>query len=185
MALLAALYLWVQRIDRAPPPAAPSGSAAAEETLAAVEHDAITTIDVVGPGYSVSLHRQAGGAWAVSGAPAPPGQVPDAERLESIAWALSPLTVRRVATPGDLAQYGLSRPALRLAVAQVGGTPLRLAVGEKSAVSGGYYVQRDGDPAVYLWESSLPEELPTGAEGFFAATGGEAPAAGGGNAPPA
>lgn len=171
LAVVTGLYLWVTRYDQTPPeqPAgAGAGVAASGVPLLALEPEAMASIDIAAHGYHVQLRHEPDGGWRVSGAEAPPGQVPDAAKLDDIAWGLANVTARRVAAGGDLAQFGLERPEAELTVTPQSGPPLRLRVGRRSDLAAAWYVQRTDDPDVYLWESGLPDDLPETAADFFA-----------------
>lgn len=160
VALLAALYLVAFHLDKAP--AEQPAGAPATLTLADPQCDAFTALDIEGRGYRLALRRGGDGQWQLGGG-APPGWAPAAANLAGLVWGLCPVTVRPLAAAGDLAQYGLAPPALRLtAMAAPGSPPLQLAVGGRSAISGGWYLQKAGDANVYLWDSSLPDDLPAG-----------------------
>ncbi len=115
----------------------------------------ITVRDVVS-GTTVSATRDVSGTWWLA---QPAGQPADPASLSSMAQQLSNIYVQRTLTPtGSLADYGLVTPTLTVEVTTAEGAT-SFGVGDETPSKGAYYVQKSGDPHVYLVDTSLVDNL--------------------------
>ena len=72
--------------------------------------------------------------------------------------ALSSVTASRyLETVDDPAEYGLDLPRNVISAVLSDGTMLTWTIGAQNAVTGEYYLQLEGDPGVYLIDSTLPD----------------------------
>jgi hypothetical protein len=96
---------------------------------------------------------QRDGAWNVD-APYPVKLDPVA--LYGLVANFTALRAREVIDPrpGDLAPYGLARPALTASAVLTDGTERRYALGDLAPSGAGYYLKAPADPAVYLIAAS-------------------------------
>ena len=81
-----------------------------------------------------------------------PAELVDLEELIALLTACGQVEALRTVAdaPGDLAAYGLAAPAAQVEIAYADGSALTLLLGQMERVSGDYYLQVAGDPAVYL-----------------------------------
>ncbi len=91
----------------------------------------------------------------------PSGLPGDRVRISSVLFRLASLqATRQVAdAPTDLAQYGLDQPSITTTVSLSDGTTYTLQTGGKGPNDQATYVQRAGDPAVYLVPNQLATDL--------------------------
>lgn len=108
----------------------------------------------------------------------------DASRAEDLVWTLASLYAAEfVDEPGDLARYGLDRPALRVQVTAGGsgeGKTETLAVGRVAGRGGGpasFYLRRGTERTVFRVDSDLNELLALSPERLRAPAGAPAPQA--------
>ena len=101
------------------------------------------------------LRREEGQPWQIE----EPLQEPAYETtVNSLVESLAKLDASRQleANPGDLDIYGLKDKPLEIAIKLKDGKEHVLLVGEMNPTKTGYFVQRRGDPAVYLvWTSPV------------------------------
>jgi hypothetical protein len=107
-------------------------------------------------GTQVSASRDVSGTWWLAD---PAGRPADPAILNPMATRLSSIYVQRVLTPtGSLGEFGLLTPTLSVEIASTLG-PLSFVVGDTTPSQGAYYVQKPGDPRVYLVDAGLVSEL--------------------------
>jgi hypothetical protein len=170
LGVFAALLLYVvlfeaRREPPAEPGARPSPTPASVLDLAA---DDVRALHIAAGDRSLSLLRQEG-AWAIA---VPDGAASEAVPAEpSIYWSVDEilrLQARRIVAEQatDLAQYGLDEPrqtvgtprssvaragpAMTVAVETASGASELLRVGRETPDGTAYYLQRDGDPRLYI-----------------------------------
>ncbi len=90
-----------------------------------------------------------GGTWRLA---APKPVQADAATITTALDSLAKLSATRTVTPTtqDLAPYGLARPAYTLQLFKGGTTLAELRIGSKNPDGSATYVQRAGEPAIYL-----------------------------------
>ncbi|NLE75159.1 MAG: DUF4340 domain-containing protein [Chloroflexi bacterium] len=123
-----------------------------------VEAANIVGLAVQGPQGAIRLHKEiTTNAWQIQ----EPTQEPaDNLRVHSTVDALAGLSASRALTDvTDLGTYGLAAPSWEVDITLLGGESLSLHVGDQNPAGSQYYVQREGDPAVYLVYRSSIESL--------------------------
>lgn len=61
--------------------------------------------------------------------------------------------------PGDLSEYGLSEPSIKIVAAQTDGKTLTLHIGNELSTGGGYYATANGNSKVFIISSSYYTDL--------------------------
>jgi hypothetical protein len=99
-----------------------------------------------------------GGTWRMA---APSEEEVDEPKVKRAVERIEKLEARRKLgeQPGDLSVFGLDKPAFTVRVELTGGDEEVLQVGDLNPQRTAYYVQHEGDPAVYLVTSFTIEEL--------------------------
>lgn len=172
LALAAGALAYLRWYDRP----APSATERAPDLVKLLEFDPgqVAELTVQGREYAITFRPGAGeGEWAVAAMTggAPPGKGPDPKRMSGFLFQLSTVFAARkvVEQPEDLATWGLDRPAWVLNVKLKDGRTRTLRVGALQPVNNTYYAARDGDPAVYTINATLPASLPETAAEWLAA----------------
>jgi hypothetical protein len=121
------------------------------QDLFAVDGTAIASFKIVdnGSGTTVMVARDANGQWSLV---EPQAQYTDIASVEAAVTQLTSLQVTSsLEESGNLADYGLDKPAYTITVNVNGGGQLVAQVGSPTATSSGYYVQMPG---------SVPQIIP-------------------------
>lgn len=102
--------------------------------------------------------REAGGSWMIE---APLQDVADHTKVDNTVKRLAELEATRLLEemPSDPSVYGLGAPAWTFVMGMQDGAEHSLAVGDQNPTKSGYYVQRDGEPAVYLVGTSVIRDI--------------------------
>ena len=102
------------------------------------------------------VQKDGEGTWRLQ-----PGDEPaDRARMSGILVRLAGLRAsRRIAEPGNLADYGLAAPSTVATVRQADGTELTLLLGAKAPAEAGTYAKRPDDPAVFVVSNALVQDL--------------------------
>ena len=135
-----------------------------------VAPDQITEIRIAAPKLTATLTR-AQERWRLT---APVHARADEATVLRLLYFLHPLGTSRVlkgtaAKPLAFADYGLAPPKATLSLTTASG-PVTLAFGEATAVGSSSYVQRDGDPAVYVVRGYVFDTLNQSLEQYRAHT---------------
>ena len=118
---------------------------------------AVDRLTVTGSsGQGVEVARSAEGTWTLQ----PSGEPADRVRLSGVVLRLSNLrATRRIAEPANLADFGLSPPAVTATVTTGGDEERLLILGTKAPAEAGTYAMKGGDSAVYLVTNALAQDL--------------------------
>ncbi|MCS7251822.1 MAG: DUF4340 domain-containing protein [Anaerolineae bacterium] len=93
------------------------------------------------------VERDASGQWFLT---VPQRHLVLRDRIDTMAGGFATLFVQQVISDGvDLAMYGLVTPTHTIVISATDRV-YTLTVGNQTPVRGGYYVLREGDPAVYV-----------------------------------
>jgi len=155
----------------------------------------LVSITVV-KGLQMTIVERSGMAWQVV-APAP-GEA-DIIRLYNLADTVANMSSSRTLDSVDLAVFGLAEPTATVTLGLQNGTTITLEIGDQNPGRTDYYVQKEGDPRVYLVASTYiaglldlvdnppypptptappsPEETPTPGESPVETPAAETPAA--------
>jgi hypothetical protein len=114
----------------------------------AVEADQINEITVTAEGETTTLRKE-NGAWKIA---APVAVDADSNEVSSLTTAIAGLDVSRVVdeNAGNLAEYGLADPRIKVAFKAEGGVSGELHVGDKTPTQSDMYAVRPGQPRVFL-----------------------------------
>lgn len=81
-------------------------------------------------------------------------------RADALVFDLSRIEAdRKLETPGDLTAFGLNPPQYRVIITLTDGTETTLSLGNENPDQNYAYAIKNGDPAVYLVEFSLREDV--------------------------
>lgn len=159
LALLAALLVYVFAFERHTPSGEINASpSAALANILSLEKTKVTGLEVHqnAPSKSVVLTKK-GDVWQFED-----GKPADAGRVDQVLSQLTPwqasAKLEEQFDSKQAADFGLEPAELIVQLKTAGGEKL-LKVGHKTPVSSGYYVQLQGDPALYLSFVNVPEAL--------------------------
>jgi len=109
-------------------------------------------------GEETVLAKDAAGKWSLA---APRQLAVDIDSVTGITNTLLSLNSERVVEEkaGNLADYGLSTPALELNITKKDGKSQKLLIGDDTPTGGGVFVMSSGDPRVFTMQSSLKTSL--------------------------
>ena len=124
--------------------------------LATEEVESLEVRDNVEPSV-VRLVKDKEGNWRIE---EPFSEEADQVRVEGLVGRVAKMSASRVVTEtaADLAPFGLAEPPLTVRVGLAGEEGI-LQVGDKNPRGSAYYVQREGDEAVYLVYAGLIDDL--------------------------
>ena len=154
---LAAYVFFVER-DREP-------RSTAEESptpgVRVVELDAtkVVRFEIRGMASSILLVRgEQGMPWMLE---APVADEADDGRVSRAVERLTDLTARRVIseTEESLESFGLADPQTEITLTTADGQERRLFIGGETPQGSAYYVQRPGEPTIYLIQTSIVAEI--------------------------
>ena len=157
LGVFAALLLYVILFEaRREPPAEPGARPSpTPASVLDVAVDDVRALHIAAGDRTLSLVRQ-DGKWAIL----PPGTASGASSEATLAgtsiyWSIDEilrLQARRIIAEEatDLAQYGLDAPALTVTIEIAGGASEQLLVGRETPDGTAYYLQRAGDPRLYI-----------------------------------
>lgn len=110
---------------------------------------------------TLSFQRQADGWTYPEDAHFPMDQ--NSSRFSAILQSLSSLSASRCLSDiEDPSEYGLDSPTTVIRVTRTDGTETRLILGAQNPVTGEYYLQIEGNTAVYLIDATLPSAFACG-----------------------
>ncbi|HEY2989738.1 MAG TPA: DUF4340 domain-containing protein [Candidatus Binatia bacterium] len=127
------------------------------EKLLKFKDDEVAGIALVYPQREIQLQKDAQGKWKLT---QPLAATADDSTVRTVIGALSAADIKRTLEkkPGaeDLKSFGLAPPAVKVSLTLKNGLTLpTLTVGAKTPVGDSTYVQRGGEPAVYLTGGAL------------------------------
>lgn len=119
--------------------------------------DEVASILLTYPKLEIQLQKDAAGKWKLT---QPLQAAAGGSTVGGLLAALSAATIQRTLekkpAPEDLKSFGLERPAAKVTLTLKSGITLpALIVGAATPLGNSAYVQRSGDPAVYLADASL------------------------------
>lgn len=144
--LLLALFVYLEPRIAARPAPTPSG---ASRNLLELSSAAIQRIRVVDHQnrLEAEVERDASGQWFLT---VPTRHLVRQDTLDALAGGLATLFVQQVISDAvDLSAYGLVTPTYTIVISATDRV-FTLTVGVQTPVGGGYYVRKEGDPAVYV-----------------------------------
>lgn len=148
-----AAYVFLVEAKREPPPQ--EGALPTPALLWEFESGDVTEITVTRGEQTTAVKRDDGG-WRMT---APEESQADAGRLDGLANRVAGMkSTRAMADVGDgsaglaeaLAAFGLSEPEVQVTLVLSDGTGIHLAIGAENPRRTARYVQKEGDPLVYL-----------------------------------
>lgn len=180
--VLAALGAFVYFYEARGPAEAQNGEQEAQ--VWSVAEEDIKGIELRDGEKSVSLARDADGAWQVV---APEQQPADEWAVTTLLWRIAHLNADRIVDDKieDPAAYGLDTPRLELRLTLADGSQAVMYLGSENPRATGSYARREGADTLYLVNASLvsdlrklvaepPKALPTPAATTSPDGGGEA-----------
>ena len=119
--------------------------------------DEVASILLTYPKLEIQLQKDSGGKWKLT---QPLQAAADGSTVGGLLAALSAGTIQRTLekkpSAEDLKSFGLDRPAAKVSLTLTSGITLPgLIVGAPTPLGNSAYVQRSGDPTVYLTDASL------------------------------
>mgnify|MGYP005841307931 FL=1 len=144
--LLLALFVYLEPRIAARPTPTPSG---ASRNLLELSSAAIQRIRVIDHQnrLEAEAERDASGQWFLT---VPTRHLVRQDTLDALAGGLAALFVQQVISDAvDLSAYGLVTPTYTIVISATDRV-FTLTVGVQTPVGGGYYVRKEGDPAVYV-----------------------------------
>lgn len=140
-----AAYVFLVEAKREPPPQ--EGALPTPVPLWEFRGGDVMEITVTKGGQTTAVKRDTGG-WRMT---APEESEADADRLDGLANRVAELkSTRAMADVGDLAAFGLSEPEVQVTLVFSGGTEIYLVIGAENPRHTARYVQKEGDPLVYV-----------------------------------
>ncbi len=123
-----------------------------------LEADAITAFSFVRDGQTLSFTKTEG-SWSYDG---DSSMTMNQTAVNSMASVLARVEAKQVLDEHEaLSEYGLAEPSNRISFTTEAGTRT-LLVGDENKAAGGHYVMFDGEDAVYLIASALPNKFDCG-----------------------
>lgn len=144
--LALAIFVYLEPRVIARPTPTPEG---ASRNLLEISSAAIQRIRVIDHTnrQEAQAERDASGQWLLT---APTRHLVRQEPLNTLADGLATLFVQQVISDvTDLAPYGLVTPTYTIVISATD-RAFTLTVGTQTPIGGGYYIRREGDPAVYV-----------------------------------
>jgi hypothetical protein len=140
-------------------PAAAAGGPSATPTpqldMWKLDDQQIASVVVSKPDAQAGVQRD-GDNWSL----VPSGEPADRLRVNSLVFRLASLrATRRLDGVTNLADYGLTAPAMTVALKLADGTGHTLKVGAKAPAESGTYALADDDPTVYLLSNARAQDI--------------------------
>lgn len=136
------------------------------EKVVDLARDRITSLEVKGPDYSVSLVResrkegeQEKQVWVLKH---PAGEL-DTTRVDSLLFNFPLEAKKKMREETDLSKYGLDKPQWTITL---NGGEKVVQVGAKNPAAGGHYARLQGSNTVWLIPSGLADGLPADPTGW-------------------
>ncbi len=144
LVLIVVLAVWGW-LEREPPPMVPT------RMLARFDEEALQAFTISAPTHTLEVRRTAG-VWSVVGRSYRPRRA----MIRRVAHQLHDLDARAtvVVDPEDPSIYGLGREAVEVVLELEGMDPVGFRVGDPNPTSVSYYMQRIGDPTVFVVKKS-------------------------------
>jgi uncharacterized protein DUF4340 len=132
-------------------PASDSTTKASSDTppkILTLNQDDITRIAIKKGGEETALAKDGGGKWQIT---APKALGADQDAVSSMLYAVSSLNSERLIDdkPADLAQYGLTQPALEVDVTTKDNKPHQVLLGDNTPAGSAVFAKLAGDPRVF------------------------------------
>ena len=123
-------------------------SAETPPKILALKESDINKVDLMKSSGDVVLARDNSGNWAIT---APKPLRVDQSVVNTMVSALSSLSADRLieSNAGDLSQYGLTQPAVEVAISEKGNKGQKLLFGDSTPTGSAVYAKLDGDPRVF------------------------------------
>jgi len=151
-----AAYIFLVEAKREPPPEPGAPPTPGSMLGVGVEGGDLVGITVTKGEQTTAVEREDGG-WRMS---APEEAEADSGRLDGVANRVAEMRfTRAMADVGDLSAFGLQEPEVQVTLVLSDGTTINLAVGAENPRRTARYVQKEGDPLVYLVPTSNLEGL--------------------------
>ena len=151
-----AAYIFLVEAKREPPPEPGAEALPTPAPLWEFGADDVTGITVTKGEQTTAVERGDGG-WRVT---APEEGEADSARLDGLALAVTEMRfTRTIADVSNLADFGLAEPEVQVTLVLSDGTAIGLLVGLENPRSTARYVQKAGDPLVYLVTRHSVDEL--------------------------
>lgn len=142
-----AAYIFLVEAKREPPPEQQEGTSPTPAPLWALKADDLIEITVARGEQTTTVVRS-DGEWLVT---APEESEADGARVDGVAFQVVNMeSTRALADVGDLADFGLEEPEIRVTLVLSDATTVNLAIGDENPRHTARYVQKEGDPLVYL-----------------------------------
>ena len=126
-----------------------------KKKLFAFDKDAVTAVTLTYPDRALQLKKDPAGKWQLT---QPIEVEADETTVINLLSALADVEVKRTLEepPQDLALYGLNTPAVKLQVTLTDSKTLpAVAIGKDTPVGFSVYVQKEGDPKIFLTPQSF------------------------------
>lgn len=126
----------------------PAGGIEEKDKVFTVEADAVEEITVTADGSTTSL-RKTDGTWKIT---APLSADADANEVSGLTSAITGLEVNRIVeeNAGNLAEYGLAEPRIKIAFKAQGGASGELHLGDKTPTQSDMYAVKPDEKRVFL-----------------------------------
>jgi hypothetical protein len=163
LALLAGALYWSNRREAAK--AAAGGTPEAPRIINLNSAD-VTRIDIHrNQTEKISLVKLDSGDWQVAETPVLPGE---SGTMSSVLSTLSTLNSERIVEekPGDLAAYGLAKPAVEAEITTQDGKTSKLLLGDNTPAGASTFAMVAGDPRLFTVSSSVKTTLDKPAPDF-------------------
>lgn len=145
--ILAALAAYIFLVEAKREPLPEEGALPTPAPLWEFGGDDVTEITVTRGEQTTAVKRDDGG-WQMT---APEETEADSGRLDGLANRVANMrSTRAMADVGDLAAFGLQEPEVQATLVLSDGTEIHLAIGSENPRRTARYVQKEGDPLVYL-----------------------------------
>lgn len=117
--------------------------------ILALKQDDISKVDILKGGTeAVALAKNSAGKWQIT---APTPLSADQDAVSSVLSTVSSLNSERLVDdkPTDLAQYGLTKPALEVAITEKDNKLQKLLIGDDTPTGSAVFAKLEGDPRVF------------------------------------
>jgi Domain of unknown function (DUF4340) len=163
LALLAGALYWSNRREAAK---AAAGGTSEAPRIINLKSDEITRIDIHrNQTEKISLVKLDSGDWQVAETPVLPGE---SGTMSSVLSTLAALDSERIVEekPGDLAAYGLAKPAVEAEISTKDGKSRKLLLGDNTPTGASTFAMVESDPRLFTISSSVKTTLDKPAPDF-------------------
>lgn len=151
-------YIWYTFLRSDAPPLTPSTPEPTPILFLSVDQNKVQAVEVkdVKNNQSTRVVRD-GANWKME---QPKQGQADSTRIEDLLFDFASLTAdRKLDSPGDLAGYGLNPPQYQVNLSLQEGSAVMVQVGSENPGATLLYVMKNGDPSVYLVDSSHDKKI--------------------------